>query len=113
MKIPIDGGVKTLFADLGAEKVIGAQKGNERIAVEIKTFQGSILSNFHEALGQYLDYRDALKEQNDDRKVYLGIPDVIYEEMTEIPFVIRRIKQYDLKLVLVHIENEIITQWIN
>lgn len=37
-----------LFADLGAERVIAAEKGNEKIAVEIKSFLGqSPVSEFH------------------------------------------------------------------
>lgn len=34
-------GSTNLFVDLGAERVLGAQKGLRKIAVEIKTFRGS------------------------------------------------------------------------
>jgi hypothetical protein len=38
--------------DLGAERLIAAERGNEKIAVEIKSFIGSSnISEFHTALG--------------------------------------------------------------
>lgn len=44
-----------LFIDLGAEKVISAEKNGEKIAVEIKSFAGtSLVSEFHSALGQFI-----------------------------------------------------------
>ncbi|NQZ79358.1 MAG: fatty-acid oxidation protein subunit alpha, partial [Ekhidna sp.] len=42
--------------DLGAEKLLFANKGPKKIAIEIKSFtQPSIFYAFHEALGQYLN----------------------------------------------------------
>ena len=62
---------KSFDADLAAEKLLGVQKGTQKIIVEIKTFGGdSVLYKFHEALGQYLDYRDALQEANISRDLY-------------------------------------------
>lgn len=38
--------------DLGAEKIIGAKKENQQIAVEVKSFQRASFSNeFHSILG--------------------------------------------------------------
>ncbi len=37
--------------DLGAEKLIGAEKDNVRIAVEVKSFTKSISNEFHTVLG--------------------------------------------------------------
>jgi XisH protein len=43
--------------DLGAEKLLAAEKGNQKIAVEIKSFiKLSFAHEFHGALGQYLNY---------------------------------------------------------
>jgi len=45
------GGVE-LFIDLGAEKLIAAERNNEKIAVEIKSFiSTSSLADFHLAIG--------------------------------------------------------------
>ncbi len=46
------------YVDLGAEKIIAAEKEGQKIAVEIKSFVGtSIISEFHNALGQFMNYR--------------------------------------------------------
>ena len=47
-----------VYVDLAAERIIAAEKAGQKIAIEIKSFTGtSIFADFHEALGQYLDYR--------------------------------------------------------
>lgn len=57
------GGVD-LFVDLGAEKMIAAQKDNRRIAVEIKSFLGaSLISEFHTALGQLMSISFSLEAE--------------------------------------------------
>ena len=51
-------GMVEYFIDLGAERLLAAEKDGDRIAVEIKSFLGkSALSEFHSALGQYIEYR--------------------------------------------------------
>ena len=51
--------------DLGAEKIIAAEKEGHKIAVEIKSFLAeSLVNEFHGALGQYLDYETGLEEQD-------------------------------------------------
>ena len=55
--------------------VFAAERQGEKIAVEVKSFLGkSLISNFHEAMGQYLDYKSALEDVEPDRKVYLALP---------------------------------------
>ncbi len=51
------------FIDLGAE-TIGAERANEKIAVEIKSFSGSSdVDDFEDALGQFLLYKLALADK--------------------------------------------------
>ena len=110
--IEIDGGEQSFQVDLGAEKIIGAEKDNQQIAVEIKTFVApSVLSGFHTVLGQYLDYRDAMIEGKVDRELFLAVSKEVYERMTSIKFINRRIAQYDLKIVIVDIVEQEIFQW--
>lgn len=48
----------TFRIDLGAERLIAAEKGEQKIAVEIKSFaSNSAVSEFHTALGQFLNYQ--------------------------------------------------------
>lgn len=58
--------------DLTAERLIAAERGEEKIAVEIKSFIGtSAISDFHTALGQFLNYRIMLEENDPQRYLYL------------------------------------------
>ena len=54
----IQAGGADMEIDLGAEKIIAAERGEEKIAVEIKSFIGtSNISDFHTAVGQFINYR--------------------------------------------------------
>jgi hypothetical protein len=58
------GGVE-MYIDLGSEAVLAAERNGEKIAVEIKSFLGtSTISEFHTALGQFINYQLALEEKN-------------------------------------------------
>ncbi|WP_083636818.1 element excision factor XisH family protein [Leptolyngbya sp. 'hensonii'] len=65
---PLQAGSFDLAIDLGAEKVIAAQQGDRKIAVEIKSFLGpSKITEFYGAMGQFIAYRAALQVQEQDR----------------------------------------------
>jgi hypothetical protein len=54
---PLPTGSFDLAIDLGAEKVIAAYRGEQKIAIEIKSFLGSFkISQFYGALGQFIAY---------------------------------------------------------
>lgn len=103
-----------MYIDLGAEKVIGAEKDGHTIAVEIKSFVGpSTISEFHEALGQYLNYKQALEEQDPLRELYLAVPLDTYDEFFTLPFVHEAVQRHHLKLIIYDSEEEVIVQWKN
>jgi XisH protein len=78
--LPITVGSLKLQVDLGAEKLIAAQKGNQKIAVEIKSFlRASKITDFYQALGQFFPYKVALQKIEPDRVLYLAVPDSIYQ----------------------------------
>ncbi|HLP92249.1 MAG TPA: element excision factor XisH family protein [Nostocaceae cyanobacterium] len=107
------GGVD-LYVDLGAEKMLAAQKDNQKIAVEVKSFLGdSTISEFHHALGQLLNYRLILRRQDPDRFLYLAVPLDIYESFFKLEFTQAAISDYQLKIIVYHIDQEVISQWIN
>lgn len=111
--VQIDEGTKFIEIDLGAERVISAEKEGELIAIEVKTFpSNSILNGFHLALGQYLDYRHALQEGGKERTLYLAVSEDVFSKMNEIPFIQRRIQDYELLLIVVDLEHQTITQWV-
>jgi hypothetical protein len=102
-----------LLADLGAERIIGAEKNNQKIAVEIKSFVGqSPVSEFHKALGQYENYRTSLEDLEPDRAILLAIPVFAWEEFFQRPFIRKVIAKNKIELIIFDSENEKIGQWI-
>jgi XisH protein len=102
-----------LFADLGAERVIGAEKDNQKIAVEIKSFVAqSPVSEFHKALGQYENYRTSLEEVEPDRTILLAIPVLAWEDFFQRPFIQKVIVKNKIELIIFDSNNETILQWI-
>ncbi|MEE3716233.1 XisH family protein [Tumidithrix elongata RA019] len=100
--------------DLGAERVIAASRGDEKIAVEIKSFvNASNIYEFHTAVGQFINYRVALEEKQSDRLLYLAIPESAYQTFFNLPFVQVVIKKFQIYLIVYDPTNEVILQWIN
>ncbi|MFM5986672.1 MAG: XisH family protein [Sphaerospermopsis kisseleviana] len=105
--------VVKLQIDLAAETTIAAEKETEKIAVEIKSFIGdSEISSFHTALGQYLNYSQALEEQEPTRIIYLAVPFETYYEFFQLPFIQRMLQKYQVKLIIYDPKQEEIRQWI-
>lgn len=76
------------FIDLGAERILAAQKAGQKIAIEIKSFLGSSeVTEFHLALGQTLNYRLALRKVAPERILYLAITKDTYEDFLSRQFI--------------------------
>ncbi|MDM8516507.1 element excision factor XisH family protein [Desulfobacterales bacterium HSG16] len=100
------------YIDLAAEKIIGAEKGEQKIAVEIKSFiASSTTSEFHRAVGQFMNYRLALQNQEPDRTLFLAVPKDTYETFFKIPFVRLAVKEYQIRIAVYDPEKEVIVKW--
>lgn len=94
--------------------MLSAEREGQRIAVEIKSFNGpSLVSNFHTALGQFLNYRLALEMSDPQCQLYLAVPFDIHAAFFLLPFIQAAIHRYQLKLLVYDGETEEITQWQN
>lgn len=103
-----------LQVDLGAERLIAAYKDKQQIAVEIKSFIApSAISEFHTALGQYLNYRVALKVREPERLLYLGVSAEIYEGFFGRQLPQLSLQEYQIKVVVFDPANEVIVKWIS
>ncbi len=110
---PVSYGDVQMQIDLGAERIIAATKNQETIAVEIKSFiNPSAISEFHTAVGQYLNYRRALRSQEPSRILYLAVPSQTYEEFFRLRFIEEGVREYQISLVIYDIEDRRILQWI-
>jgi XisH protein len=107
-------GNRKAFIDLGAERVmIGAQKGNEKIAVEIKTFEGvSDIQDLDQALGQFLRYRLALSRFQADRILFLAIPVTFFERFFQDVFFLELLEVSDVSVLIYDELNSMIKKWI-
>ncbi|MBA3923641.1 MAG: XisH family protein [Nostocaceae cyanobacterium] len=104
-------GVK-LEIDLAAEKVFAAEKAGRKIAVEIKSFLNpSTITDFHAALGQFLNYRLALQMRERDQTLYLAIPVDTFESFFQEALIQEAVKLYQVKLVTYNPIQEVIITW--
>jgi XisH protein len=102
-------GETDLQIDLGAERVIGAERGTEKIAVEIKVFgQVSLVQAFHNAVGQYLNYRVNLEEYFPDRELFLAVPQDVFAGFFQTELAKRSITRLEIKLLVFEPETEVI-----
>lgn len=99
--------------DLGAEQLLAAERGKEKIAVEIKAFlSDSPLTDYHAALGQFLNYRLALEIADSTRILYLAVPVGVYESFFKREFAQISLERYQIKLIIYDTIQEVIVQWI-
>jgi XisH protein len=111
---PIDYGEVQMQIDLGAERLLAAMRDEEKIAVEVKSFtKPSAISEFHTAVGQYLNYRRALRSQEPHRILYLAVPSQTYDEFFRLRFIQEGVEEYQLRLVVYEIETRSILKWIS
>jgi len=101
--------------DLGAEQVLAAERSGEKIAVEVKSFlvTASAISEFHKALGQFINYRTALRREEPDRVLYLAVPDLAYNSFFQLDFPALVVEENFVKLLVYDIQREQIVRWIN
>jgi len=101
-----------IYIDLGAEKIIAAEKNEQKIAVEIKSFtKPSLLYEFHLALGQFIDYREILTEVESEYTLFLAVPQPVYETFFKRRLIQSIRKNYQLKLITYDIDKEEIVKW--
>ena len=110
----LDEGSINFFVDLGAEKFIVAQRSSRKIAVEIKDFsRRSPISDFHQALGQYINYRMILRQLDPECDLYFGISDQLYGTFFQTRFAQNAILESQLKLIVCDLTKQEIVKWID
>ncbi|MHC5674082.1 element excision factor XisH family protein, partial [Nostoc sp.] len=107
-------GGRELYVDLGIEKrAIAAQKDDQKIAVEIKSFlKPSPVRDLEEAVGQYGVYQSILTEIAPERILYLAVPRRSYETIFTEKLGQLIIKRLQIKLLVFDEEQVRIVQWI-
>ncbi len=105
-------GSRSVYVDLGAEKLFAAEKEGRKIAVEVKSFiNPSPVNDLENALGQYILYSKILEEQQPERVIYLAIPTNVFQEIFSEPIGEILLRKTDLLLLVFDPRKEIIVQW--
>jgi hypothetical protein len=103
---------RSIFVDLRAERLENGSSETILLA-EVKCFseKESWTTALYTAIGQYLVYVGLLRKLSVNIPLYLVIPETIYNAMFDA--VVRQIiKQHDIKMIIVNLEAEAITQWL-
>jgi XisH protein len=108
-------GVADVYIDLAAEKAIAAEKEGRKIAVEVKSLAGgATISEFHTALGQFLNYRIAIEVSSEpERILYLAVPTDTYQMFLRFKPAKTVIERYEIRLIIYNPTREAIDQWID
>lgn len=80
----------------------------------MKSFvSGSTISEFHTALGQFLNYRIALEASEDPSRIlYLAILGDVYQSFLRFEPTKTAIVRYNVRLIIYNPDQEVIEQWI-
>ncbi len=110
---PLKWGRKDLFVDLGAEKLLTAEREGRKIVVEVKSFLGrSEVEELRNALGQFVLYRDILERREPDRELFLAIPARVFIELFEEPIGAILLENRRVQLIVFDKEKEEILRWV-
>lgn len=98
---------------MAADRLIAADRDGEKIAVEVKSFLSgaSAVSEFHTALGQFLNYRVALRLDSPDRELYLAVPESAYVTFFQLPIPKEQIEEFRVKLIVYKPLEESVLLW--
>jgi hypothetical protein len=106
-------GLRELFVDLGAERLLAASKADQKIAVEVKGFSGpSDITDLERALGQFTLYHEILSQSEPDRRLYLAVPEDTAGELFNEPIGQLLLQNRRLRVFIFDSKREVILRWI-
>ncbi|MBD2634558.1 XisH family protein [Limnothrix sp. FACHB-881] len=107
-------GKRSTYIDLGAEKLLTADKAGKQIAVEIKSFLSrSPVKDLEAALGQYVLYQGIMDFKSIQRSLYLAVRDDIYWSLFSEPIGQIFLENRQLSLIVFDPVTEEIVKWIH
>ncbi|MBX3060161.1 MAG: XisH family protein [Anaerolineae bacterium] len=107
-------GARRVYVDLGAERLLAAEKGQQKIAVEVKSFVGlSHIYELEKAIGQYAVYKSWLARTEPERILYIALDVEIFDELFQDISGQVLLEDYAIKLIVVDAELLEVSKWIN
>ncbi|MCI0699846.1 MAG: XisH family protein [Planctomycetia bacterium] len=102
-----------LFIDLGATTSLTAERGGEKIAVEIKSFLGkSKVADLQQAVGQYAVYRSFLRQVEPERAIYLAVSLEVYNQVFLPPTGELVRSDVGIQLIVIDVDEEEVVSWV-
>ncbi len=106
-------GTRDLYVDLGAERLLAAERAGNRIAVEVKSFVGaSDMADLETAIGQFAVYNVVLTRTDPGRILYLAVPERAGTTVFEEPIGQLLVATYDLRLLVFDPVAEEVLRWM-
>ena len=98
--------------DLGAERLISAERDSEKIVVEIKSFLNrSLTYDFYGAYGQFRFYRRGILKTDPERILFLAIAKDVYSEIQQRSFYMELIEEEKIFLLIFNPLTRTIESW--
>ncbi len=99
--------------DFGAEKLIAAERGLDKIAVEVKSFTAdSFAYEFHRVLGQFMNYKAGLEVLDPDRLLFIAVPEPVYITEFQRKGIQISIDRYQVHIIVFDPSNKVIKLWL-
>lgn len=99
--------------DFAAEPLIAAEKEEQLIAIEVKSFLGpSTINEFHRAVGQFNDYSVALEIQDPERMLFLAVPEKIWLRFFQKQIIQRSLQRISAKVLVYDPNLNVVVKWI-
>jgi hypothetical protein len=99
--------------DLGAERILVADRAGEKIAVEIKSFIGrSAIQDIEDALGQFVVYRIFLRRVDPDRHLFVGISHNTFESVFQSRAIQILMEELAVSLLVVNTDTQEVLLWM-
>lgn len=103
-----------IHIDLGAERPFAAQRNDQQIVVEVKSFIGaSKMHDFEVAVGQYNIYLALLEVTAPERRLFLAISDQVYEDLFTRKAFQLIVARFKIPLLVVDVRAEEVIKWIS
>jgi hypothetical protein len=97
---------------LGAQKLIAAERGSEKIAIEIKSFLGpSPINDLENAWGQFFMYARTLQRREPDRRLYLAVNRNTFETLFKEEVGQLLLEEPGFRMIVFDSNTEEIIQW--
>lgn len=103
-----------LQIDLAAEPTLAAEKDNQKIAVEIKSFlDPSLINDLKAAYGQYEIYLTYLNVIEPERKLFIGVDSKAYKRIKNFKGFELFLQKHQIPFIVIQIKSEEIIEWVN